>query len=156
VADLIPSYMVPELIVVRAEIPLTRNAKPDRAAVAALLDTYTGSGHGGEPTAPRNALEQVLLTAWRDVLDDQSLGVEDEFLTRGGDSVLAARIVAGLREALQSDRVRVRDVFTGRTVAAMAAAMLAEEPNWTQIAEIALEVAALSDADIEHELEHKH
>ena len=105
--------------------------------------------------APRNALEQVLLTAWRDVLDDQSLGVEDEFLTRGGDSVLAARIVAGLREALQSDRVRVRDVFTGRTVAAMAAAMLAEDPNWAQIAEIALEVAALSDADIEHELEHQ-
>ena len=157
VADLIPSYMVPELIVVRAEIPLTRNAKPDRTAVAALLDAHADPDHGGEPTVPRNALEQVLLTAWRDVLDDQSLGVEDEFLTRGGDSVLAARIIAALREALQTDRVRVRDVFAARTVAAMAAAMLDEDLSFGRRSpRSALEVAALSDADVEHELEHQH
>lgn len=152
ISDLVPAYMVPDLILVRAEIPLTRNGKPNRTAVAALLDAHTGADSSTEPTAPRNALEEVLLVSWREVLGDLTIGVEDAFLTRGGDSVLAARIVAALRESLQSDAIRVRDIFTGRTVAAMAASMLAEDPAWSQIAEIALEVARLSDADIEEAL----
>ncbi|QMU76795.1 hypothetical protein GXW83_14665 [Streptacidiphilus sp. PB12-B1b] len=91
----------------------------------------------------------MLLGAWRDALDDQGLGVEDEFLARGGDSVLATRIVAALHEELQTDRIRVRDVFTTRTVAAVAAALLAEDPDWARIAEIALEVSRLSAADLD-------
>ena len=146
--------MVPEVILVAADIALTRNGKPDRPAIAALLDAHTGAPAGAGPVAPRDPLEQVLLTAWRDVPDDQGLGVEDEFLSHGGDSVLATRIVAVLREELQTDRIRVRDVFTTRTVAAMATALLAEDPDWARIAEIAVEVSRLSEEDIALELRH--
>jgi mycobactin phenyloxazoline synthetase len=155
-AALLPAYMVPETVLVVPDLPLTRNGKPDRPAVAALLDAHAGASPGTAPVAPRTPLEEVLLTAWRAALADQELGVEDDFLAHGGDSVLATRVVAALREELQTDRVRVRDVFTSRTVAAMATALLTEDPAWSEIARIALEVSRLSDEAIERELDQAH
>ncbi|WP_445181919.1 amino acid adenylation domain-containing protein [Pseudonocardia sp. Cha107L01] len=151
VADLLPGYMIPERIVVLDELPLTRNGKPDRAAIDALLDRHTGAGAVG-PVEPRSALERVLLSAWRDTLADQSLGIEDDFLSSGGDSVLATRVVANLREALQSDDVRVRDVFTARTVAALAKTMVGADSRWEEIAAISLEVSALTEDELELQL----
>jgi mycobactin phenyloxazoline synthetase len=148
VAALLPSYMIPDRIVVLDELPLTRNGKPDRKAIAALLDQHTDGTSAG-PVQPRTALETVLLTAWRETLGSESLGIEDEFLSSGGDSVLATRIVANLRETLQSDDVRVRDLFTARTVAALAATMLAADPRWEEIAAISLEVSALTEEELE-------
>ena len=104
------------------------------------------------PVEPRSALERVLLIAWRDTLADQSLGIEDDFLSSGGDSVLATRVVANLREALQSDDVRVRDVFTARTVAALAKTMVGADPRWEEIAAISLEVSALTEDELELQL----
>jgi mycobactin phenyloxazoline synthetase len=151
-AALVPAYMVPETILVLPGLPLSRNGKPDRPAVAALLDARAGTP--AAPTAPRTPLEQILLTAWQHALASPSLGVEDDFLSHGGDSVLATRVVAALREDLQTDRLRVRDIFTARTVAAMAAALLAEDPGWSRVAEIALEVSRLPEEDVERELRH--
>jgi mycobactin phenyloxazoline synthetase len=151
VAALLPGYMIPERIVVLDELPLTRNGKPDRKAIATLLDRHTEGGATG-PVEPRTALETVLLTAWRQTLGEVSLGIEDEFLASGGDSVLATRIVANLREALQSDDVRVRDLFSTRTVAALAATMIAADPRWEEIAAISLEVSALTEEELELQL----
>ncbi|HTF52301.1 MAG TPA: amino acid adenylation domain-containing protein [Pseudonocardia sp.] len=149
--EALPGYMVPELIVVRAELPLTRNGKPDRRAIAALLDEQMSA----TPTAaaePRTALERVLLDVWRETLENDSLGIDDDFLTSGGDSVLATRIVASLRDALQTDEVRVRDVFTSRTVAALATTMMTADPRWEEIAAIAMEVSALTEEELEYQL----
>jgi len=150
-AALLPGYMIPDRIVVLDELPLTRNGKPDRKAIATLLDQHTDGASAG-PVQPRTALETVLLAAWRETLGNDALGIEDEFLASGGDSVLATRIVANLREALQSDDVRVRDLFGARTVAALAATMLAADPRWEEIAEISLEVSALTDEELELQL----
>ncbi|WP_028936966.1 non-ribosomal peptide synthetase [Pseudonocardia spinosispora] len=151
VTELLPSYMIPERIVVVDELPLTRNGKPDRRAIAALLDSATDTS-SAEPAQPRSALEKVLLQVWRETLEDETLGIEDDFLSSGGDSVLATRIVAGLREALQTDEIRVRDVFTSRTVAALAETMLASDSRWEEIAAISLEVSAMSEEELELEL----
>ena len=149
--EALPGYMVPELIVVRAELPLTRNGKPDRRAIAALLDEQM-SATPAAAAEPRTALERVLLDVWRETLENDSLGIEDDFLSRGGDSVLATKIVASLRDALQTDEVRVRDVFTSRTVAALATTMTTADPRWEEIAAIALEVSALTEEQLEYEL----
>jgi mycobactin phenyloxazoline synthetase len=149
--EALPGYMVPELIVVRAELPLTRNGKPDRRAIAALLDERM-SATPAAAAEPRTALERVLLDVWRETLENDSLGIEDDFLSRGGDSVLATKIVASLRDALQTDEVRVRDVFSSRTVAALATTMMTADPRWEEIAAIALEVSALTEEELEYEL----
>jgi mycobactin phenyloxazoline synthetase len=60
--------------------------------------------------------------------------------------------VASLRDALQTDEVRVRDVFSSRTVAALATTMMTADPRWEEIAAIALEVSALTEEELEYEL----
>ncbi|WP_433887489.1 amino acid adenylation domain-containing protein [Streptomyces sp. CA-111067] len=145
VERLLPDYMVPERVVVRGALPLNRNGKPDRAAVeAALWEAAEPAGR----VEPDTALETLLLMVWREELRAPDLGVEDEFLGSGGDSVLATRIVARLRDLTQSDGVRVQAVLDSRTAAGMARALLSTDPAWEEIAQLALEIAALSPEEL--------
>lgn len=67
----------------------------------------------------RTDAEKELLKVWSDVLGDPDLGVTDSFFDRGGHSLLAARLVAEIRNRLGHD-VGLSMLFTAPTVEAMA------------------------------------
>ncbi|HVW44152.1 MAG TPA: amino acid adenylation domain-containing protein [Amycolatopsis sp.] len=148
---MLPPHMVPARVVVLDELPLTANGKVDRRAVAihwaaAEADTYV---------APSTPLEQVLAKVWAEVLGVERVGRSDPFFALGGDSVLATMIVGRLREALDTTEVSVRTLFASLTVGAMAARLLDAEATpgrLAQVAEIYLDVDALSEEDLESEL----
>lgn len=48
--------------------------------------------------APRTELERTVLGFWKDVLGGEDIGVEDHFLERGGDSLIALRIIARVKD----------------------------------------------------------
>ncbi|ATY11273.1 non-ribosomal peptide synthetase [Amycolatopsis sp. AA4] len=147
---ILPPHMVPSRVVVLDELPLTANGKVDRRAVAAHWTAETDSYE-----APQSALEQVLAKVWAEVLEVDRVGVDDPFFALGGDSVLATMIVGRLREALDSTEVTVRTLFATLTVGGMAARLLAEESvpgRLAQVAEIYLEVEALTESDVDAEL----
>ncbi|WP_280253133.1 non-ribosomal peptide synthetase [Nocardia abscessus] len=91
-AATLPRYMVPSRLIRVDRIPLTRNGKLDRRALAAQLVL----GHGAEPFAgggePRTEVETRLARVWRTVLGVESIGVHDNFFTHGGDSILALAV----------------------------------------------------------------
>ncbi|WP_309116032.1 amino acid adenylation domain-containing protein [Saccharothrix sp.] len=150
VQSLLPPHMVPVRVVVLPEMPLTANGKVDRKAVAAHWQAETDSY-----VAPVTPLEQVLAKVWAEVLGVARVGLDDPFFALGGDSVLATMIVGRLREALDTSEVTVRTLFGTLTVGAMAARMLADESvpgRLAQVAEIFLEVDALSEEDLEAQL----
>lgn len=62
------------------------------------------------------ALEQRLLPMWRSVLGDDRVAVTDSFFERGGDSLLAVRLIVAVREELGRPRLSVREVFRHPTV----------------------------------------
>ncbi|WP_020658818.1 non-ribosomal peptide synthetase [Amycolatopsis benzoatilytica] len=147
---LLPPHMIPARVVVLDDLPLTANGKVDRRAVAARWTADTDSY-----AAPNSALERVLAKVWADVLGVDRVGLDDPFFALGGDSVLATVIVGRLREALDSTEVTVRTLFATRTVGAMAARLLADEAvpgRLEQVAEICLEVEALTEAEVDAEL----
>ncbi|MFE6055580.1 amino acid adenylation domain-containing protein [Kitasatospora sp. NPDC056446] len=111
----LPSYMVPEAVVVLARLPLTPNGKPD---LAALPDPgpVTGAGY----VAPRTDAEHLVTELWQEVLGVPKVGVFDDFLALGGDSILVTRVAARIRSGLGLD-VPIRDVFESSTPAALAA-----------------------------------
>ncbi|GGS29406.1 non-ribosomal peptide synthetase [Actinokineospora fastidiosa] len=94
-AERVPGYLVPEHIRVVETIPLTRNGKIDRAAVQrALLDgRERGDRAHREPCCP---VERVVADLWRDLLDVDRVGLDDDFFALGGDSLLATRLMRGL------------------------------------------------------------
>lgn len=156
VRDLLPPHMVPEHVVVVGEFTLTANGKIDRRALAALWDRRpAGPAHN----PPRTDLERVIALVWAETLPEggTAIGRDDDFLAIGGDSVLATAIVGALREALDSSLVTVRAMFAARTVAALAAHLndRHDDPGkLEQAAALYLQVAALSDDEVEAALGH--
>ncbi|WP_237547105.1 condensation domain-containing protein, partial [Streptomyces sp. SID161] len=113
-AAVLPAHMVPSAVVVLDRMPLTPQNKIDRNALPVPERTVT-SGH----VAPRSAPERALAEIWADVLGVDTVGVTDDFFDLGGESILAARALSRIRDEL-GVRLTVRDVFTARTVAALA------------------------------------
>lgn len=112
-AQRLPDYLVPSAIVLLDAFPLSRNGKLDRAALPA--PELVGTGAAG---APRTAHEELLCALFAEVLGVQRVGPDDAFFDLGGDSVLAIRLAARVREA--GWLLAPKDVFTLQRVAALA------------------------------------
>ncbi|MEO7262649.1 MAG: amino acid adenylation domain-containing protein [Jatrophihabitantaceae bacterium] len=95
----LPEYMVPSVLHWQNGLPLTRNGKIDRST----LERQVVSGR--EPTTrhsqgPATELQQRLAALWAAVLrcDADELGLDDGFHAASGDSLVAARILIGVRK----------------------------------------------------------
>ncbi|HEX5433759.1 MAG TPA: beta-ketoacyl synthase N-terminal-like domain-containing protein [Candidatus Angelobacter sp.] len=72
-----------------------------------------------EYVAPRNFTEQKVVEIWEELLGVHPIGVHDEFLRLGGNSLLAIRVAAELRAAFQID-FPLEALLTSPTVADIA------------------------------------
>jgi Condensation domain/Phosphopantetheine attachment site len=101
-------------------IPLLPNGKINRKALPKPeVDVLAG---GAERLAPRNPLEQQLLTAMEQILNLPGLGVRDNFFAMGGHSLLAAKLTSRLNKELDLG-LPLRTVFESSTVEALALAV---------------------------------
>ncbi|MFG3384112.1 amino acid adenylation domain-containing protein [Streptomyces sp. NPDC047999] len=111
----LPDHMIPAAVVVLSALPTTVNGKLDRAALPApVLGGSAGS------RAPRDAREETLCRVFREVLGLESAGVDDDFFSLGGDSIVSIQLVTRARK--EGLVLTPRDVFEQRTVAGLAAA----------------------------------
>ncbi|MBW5420530.1 amino acid adenylation domain-containing protein [Streptomyces sp. BG9H] len=113
VAGRLPEYMVPALVVTLDALPLMVNGKLDRKALPAPEFT------AAEGRAPGNAREELLCTLFAEVLGVAKVGVDQSFFELGGDSIGSIQLISRARKA--GLRFSPRDVFTHRTVEALAA-----------------------------------
>ncbi|WP_282785930.1 non-ribosomal peptide synthetase, partial [Nocardia sp. CC201C] len=113
--DRLPGYMVPAHLVVLDDMPRTAVGKLDRKALPAVEFTATATAF----RAPREGAESVLAALVADLLASGPIGADDDFFGRGGNSLLAMRLVARANAALGCD-LSVREVFDAPTVAELA------------------------------------
>ncbi|MEV7872681.1 amino acid adenylation domain-containing protein [Streptomyces sp. NPDC088124] len=99
-AEALPEYMVPAAFVVLERLPLTTNGKLDRRALPA-------PAYGGRSTyvAPRTPTEEAVAEIWAEVLglEPGQVGVEEDFFSLGGNSVLSLRVIARVRTVFDID-----------------------------------------------------
>ncbi len=88
--------MLPSAFVFMEAIPLTPTGKADRQALP--LPDQSRPSLAQPYTAARNALEATLAAIWRQVLRVDPIGIQDNFLDLGGNSLLAIRITAHVQE----------------------------------------------------------
>jgi amino acid adenylation domain-containing protein len=141
----LPEYMVPALVVPLDALPLTPNGKVDRKALPAPEFTAL-SDH----VAARNPVEEVLAGIWSEVLERPRIGVHDDFFRIGGHSLLAAKVLARVREAFAID-VPIHRMFAAPTVSGLADVLTELQAEPGQVATIAalrVEVASLSDDEV--------
>jgi amino acid adenylation domain-containing protein/non-ribosomal peptide synthase protein (TIGR01720 family) len=112
--DWLPAYMVPAGIGVLDRFPLTPAGKVDRKALPPV--DFAGTGAGRAPATPQ---ERVLAELFAEVLGLGDVGADDSFFDRGGNSLLATRLVSRVRAELGVE-IPIRVVFDEPTPAALA------------------------------------
>ncbi|MEV8019152.1 amino acid adenylation domain-containing protein [Streptomyces sp. NPDC086554] len=120
-ARTLPDYMVPGAIVVLDDFPLSPNGKLDRRALPA--PAFEGSADGGR--VPSGHREETLTRLFAEILGVPQLGVDDVFFDLGGTSLLAARLVARVRDTLGTE-LTIGTLFQAQTPAALAALLDAD------------------------------
>ncbi|MGZ4163771.1 MAG: amino acid adenylation domain-containing protein, partial [Tumebacillaceae bacterium] len=113
----LPNYMVPALFVHLEKLPLSPNGKVDRRSLPA--PTANDILHDAAYTAPSNALEEMLVDIYADVLGVELVGIHDDFFALGGHSLLATQVLSRIREAFGSE-LTLRNLFDAPTVGALA------------------------------------
>ncbi|MGY4761753.1 non-ribosomal peptide synthetase [Paenibacillus caseinilyticus] len=119
----LPSYMVPGAYVFLEGLPLNANGKVDRKA---LPEPALGSAHPSEAEAPADAIEQGLADLWEEILGQGSIGVNESFFERGGDSLSVTRLAARIRNHFKV-KVPLQEVFQSPTVRELAKRIRAKE-----------------------------
>lgn len=141
-AQLLPDFMVPSAFVTLDRLPLTPNGKLDRKGLP------EPDFSGAEYRAPSSNEEEILADAYAAVLGRARVGVDDDFIAMGGDSIRAIQVVTRTRG--RGIEITVPQVLQSRSVAALAlfaraavsdnriatSALVAVRPNdlaaWTQ------------------------
>lgn len=116
-SEIFPDYMVPTAFVMLDSLPQATNGKVDRSA----LPVPDGARPELEDifVPPRTPVEKTLVQIWSDVLELDKIGVHDNFLELGGNSLLAGQVIT---RVLRSFTVELspKTLFEASTVAAMA------------------------------------
>ncbi|MFC3965951.1 non-ribosomal peptide synthetase, partial [Nocardia jiangsuensis] len=113
-AERLPAYMVPSALVRLEWIPLTVNGKLDRRALPAP------AAQARAFRAPVTPVQEAIAAVFAEVLDLDRVGVDDDFFSLGGNSLIATRVAARIGAALGTT-VPVRTLFEAATVEALAA-----------------------------------
>ncbi|AXT51937.1 amino acid adenylation domain-containing protein [Aquimarina sp. BL5] len=106
----LPDYMIPQLFVEMESFPLTINGKINRKA---LPEPNIATFNTNNFIAPRNNIEQQVASIWAEVLQTEKIGIRDNFFERGGNSILAIKLVAKLQEYFEVD---INDIFQYQTI----------------------------------------
>ncbi len=136
-AQTLPPYMLPRAFVPLDALPRLLNGKVDRLALPAPPRARPALGN--PLVAPRNAIEAQIARVWEEALEVDGIGVTDDFLELGGDSLRVTQVLSGIREryCVEPTLARLLEV---RTVADLAIEVLLAR------------AADLGGADLEHVL----
>ncbi|MEE1929015.1 non-ribosomal peptide synthetase [Streptomyces sp. TRM 70351] len=114
--QVLPGYMVPGSIRLRAALPLTPSGKIDYRALTAAPAPAATAPAPAEPASPAPDLDARIAEVWRTVLDVDRVEPHDDFLELGGHSLAALRVVHLLRRGLGAE-IQLRDLLDSRDLA---------------------------------------
>src|SRR6185437_13377047 len=109
----LPEYMVPWLFLVLEQLPLTPTGKIDANA----LLSFDRLAARPERTfvAPKDRLQEQLITIWEGLLDARPIGIQDDFFELGGHSLIAVQLIARIEQET-GKRLPMAALFEGATI----------------------------------------
>ena len=151
-ADRLPAHMIPSVFVLLEQLPLTPGGKVDRRALPA--SGTLGTGTGPDYVSPRTPVEEALAGIWRDVLGVERVGIHDNFLDLGGQSMLAMRSVSVMRQLFRIE-IPLRVLFESENLEELAQKLKAYEDQpgkLEKIARVLQKVKGVSREELQNQL----
>ena len=108
----LPDYMVPTYLIPLEEMPLTPNDKIDRNALPQPDTELLGNS---QYQAAENKTEAQLISIFKDILNLDKVGVNDDFFELGGHSLKATIMVGRVMKEL-GVKIPLRQIFETSTV----------------------------------------
>jgi amino acid adenylation domain-containing protein len=118
VAERLPHYMVPAIVVALENLPRLPNGKIDRQSLPPA-EASIRDGLSTEFVAPADPVEKEIARIWSEYLGLGDVGAMDNFFELGGHSVLAVRMLRAV-SAMYEVELRLPDLRTHPTVASLA------------------------------------
>ncbi len=124
--ELIPEYLIPSIFIQIDEFPLTPSGKLDRKHLLSynIEERYDTVNY----VAPANDLEIKLVNIWKEVLDKENIGVEDNFFDLGGHSLSASRILSRIKFDIGVE-LSYRTMFDDPTIRNISTQIISLENN---------------------------
>jgi amino acid adenylation domain-containing protein len=95
----LPDYMVPTKIILLKEFPINPNGKIDRKALPALGSSRPDINTPYAP--PQTDLEKKIGEIWRNVLNIDTVGLNDDFFELGGSSLIALQMIMQVEKLIK-------------------------------------------------------
>ncbi|PHN08610.1 non-ribosomal peptide synthetase [Flavilitoribacter nigricans] len=119
-ASRMPDYMIPVQFIRMDRLPVTSNGKVDKEALPE--PDHIRPSLKIEYVAPRSDMEELLSEIWTDILGLDRVGVFDNFIDIGGDSLSGIRLMARINEMLELE-LPINLIFEKTTIASLATAI---------------------------------
>ncbi|MFC5802619.1 amino acid adenylation domain-containing protein [Streptomyces formicae] len=127
----LPDWAVPRVLYRVSVLPKNPHGKIDKRRLA----TWAAAAAQAAPTAPARSAEphpgeplHTVLSVFREVLRTPGLGPDDDFFDHGGQSLLAMRLLARLRDSFPAAAgLRARALFACPTARLLAESLRARE-----------------------------
>ncbi|MGH6972557.1 MAG: non-ribosomal peptide synthetase [Caulobacteraceae bacterium] len=114
----LPPYMLPSVFVRLGALPMTANGKVDRQALPS--PTSSNSLPNAPYRPPQSPAERRIAAMVGELLEIDSVGLDDNFFMLGGHSLLGAQLLLRLQEAFGAE-LALRDLFESQTIQNLAA-----------------------------------
>lgn len=115
----LPGFMVPAFFICMESIPLNSNGKTDRKA---LPDPGATLCKQESLALPQDEIGKKLKKIWCEILKQQNIGINDNFFSIGGDSILIIQMASRARES--GIYLTPKQIAENPTIAGLAAAAL--------------------------------
>jgi acyl carrier protein len=119
-ASHLPSYMLPQQVMVLDALPRLPNGKLNRNALPLPADIANPLKR--DFVAPSTPTEIALAAIWSEVLGLEQISSHDDFFTLGGHSLKALQLIARVRSSWRIE-LPVRAVFEASTLVELASAI---------------------------------
>lgn len=121
----LPDYMVPTQFIFVDKLPFTQNGKLDRKALQEISEP---DSKAASYQPPDNSVETLVADIWKQVLDKDYIGRNDNFFDLGGNSILLMQVHAKL-EKIYPGKAKITDLFDNSTVSKLAVLLTKHDDN---------------------------